>query len=364
MKHDNASLNTMQVRQSQNADFARRLLDWFDQHGRHDLPWQHPRTPYRVWLSEIMLQQTQVTTVINYFNRFISRFPEVCHLAAAPLDEVLKLWEGLGYYARARNLHRSAREIAALGGVFPDTQEALEALPGIGRSTAGAILAMGFGKRATILDGNVKRVLCRHEAVREPPLKAATLKALWASAEAYTPQQRVCDYTQAIMDLGATLCTRSRPRCAECPLQMSCQAFRLGMTEQLPARAPRKAKPTRHRIAWHLQRPDGKLFLERRPESGIWGGLWSLPEAPEELLLEEALDQARESGILPDGPPPTTGSLIRHTFTHYHLELQTVTMPVHEDFHPKSLSGDWFHHDEALPGLPAPISQWITQRTP
>ena len=226
--------------------FADRVLAWFDVHGRKDLPWQHPRTPYRVWISEVMLQQTQVATVIPYFERFIARFPNVDTLARAEIDDVLHLWTGLGYYARGRNLHAAARRIVdEHDSELPKTLDALIALPGIGRSTAGAILSAGHGIRASILDGNVKRVLARYFAVDGYPGERAVAETLWAHAEANTPDARVADYTQAIMDLGATLCTRSRPRCFDCPVSAECIALKNDSTDRYPAARPRKALPVR-----------------------------------------------------------------------------------------------------------------------
>ena len=223
--------------------FARRLLAWWDTHGRKNLPWQRERTPYRVWISEIMLQQTQVGTVVPYFERFMTRFPTVETLARADLDEVLHLWSGLGYYARARNLHRAAGLVVRNhGGVFPDTVEAIRTLPGIGRSTAAAIVAQSHGRRAAILDANVKRVLARRHRVAGAVSSSATLDELWRLAESQTPAERVADYTQAIMDLGATVCRRTRPRCPDCPVRADCQGHATGDPERYPEKAPRRKR--------------------------------------------------------------------------------------------------------------------------
>ena len=223
---------------------ADRVLGWFDRHGRHDLPWQRDKTHYRVWVSEVMLQQTQVASVIGYFERFMQRFPTLAALAEAPLDDVLAHWAGLGYYARARNLHKAARIVVdAHAGAFPRDFAAVHDLPGIGRSTAGAILALVDGARQPILDGNVKRVLARHDAIAGWPGRSATLKALWAAAERYTPTRRISDYTQAMMDLGATVCTRSSPACERCPLAATCSALRDDRIDELPGRKPKRAKP-------------------------------------------------------------------------------------------------------------------------
>ncbi len=226
--------------------FAERLLTWYEKHGRHDLPWQRDATPYHVWVSEIMLQQTQVATVIPYYERFVERFPDVRSLADAAIDEVLHHWSGLGYYARARNLHKAARTVCdEFGGQFPPVLEELESLPGVGRSTAGAILSSALGGRAPILDGNVKRVLARYHAIGGWPGRSAVMKTLWEHAEAHTPHERVAEYTQAIMDLGATLCTRSRPACDDCPQRSDCQARALGRQADFPGRKPTREKPTR-----------------------------------------------------------------------------------------------------------------------
>ncbi|NBB92056.1 MAG: A/G-specific adenine glycosylase, partial [Gammaproteobacteria bacterium] len=261
-------------------DFAQRLLAWWEQHGRHDLPWQQERSPYRVWVAEIMLQQTQVGTVIPYFERFMGRFPDLPSLAHAPIDDVLAHWSGLGYYARARNLHAAAvRCLEEHGGDLPPDAESLERLPGIGRSTANAIVAQAQDRRAPILDGNVKRVLARHAGVEGWPGRSAVLRSLWQEAEALTPQDRARDYTQAIMDLGATLCTPRRPACERCPVDEDCFARRADRVEELPAPKPKRSRPLRDATLVIIENDRGELLLQRRPPSGIWGGLWSLPES-------------------------------------------------------------------------------------
>ncbi len=303
--------------------FAGELLTWFDRHGRRDLPWQQQPTPYRVWISEIMLQQTQVATVIPYFERFMARFPDVAALARADLDEVLHLWTGLGYYARARNLHRSATIITAEhGGELPASSEQLIALPGIGRSTAGAILAIAHGQRTAILDGNVKRVLARFHAEPGRPGQSAWLHTLWQHAEHHTPPRRLADYTQAIMDLGATVCTRRRPNCIECPLTARCEAFRDGTTEQFPETKPRRRLAVKRVRMFLIEAPDGHILLERRPPTGLWGGLWGPPERahdqdPATLAAELGMGQAavRET---------RTEAGFRHTFTHFHMDIEPV----------------------------------------
>lgn len=295
--------------------FAPALLAWFDRAGRKHLPWQQDPTPYRVWVSEIMLQQTQVATVIGYYERFMLRFPDVRALAAAPADEVLHLWTGLGYYARARNLHRAAQLIVAEhGGEFPQTIEAAQALPGIGRSTAGAILALSRAQRHPILDGNVKRVLARYFGIEGFPGEHAVEKTLWALADECTPAGRVAHYTQAIMDLGATLCVRSRPLCAACPLAEHCVARIEGRQSALPAPRPKKIRPQRTAYVVLLVRDDGAVLLERRPPAGIWGGLWTLPQF-EEREAAQAWSGADRTTVLPP---------YSHSFTHFDLTLHPL----------------------------------------
>ncbi len=304
----------------QTESFAPRLLSWFARHGRGDLPWQRDRTPYRVWVSEIMLQQTQVATVIPFYARFVTRFPDVTALAAAPLDEVLHHWSGLGYYARARNLHRAAQLIRdTRGGAVPEDHAALVALPGIGRSTAGAILALANDQRHLILDGNVKRVLARWAGIGGFPGEARVAAQFWALSENVTPAARAADFTQAIMDLGATLCTQRRPRCGDCPLAKDCVALAADRIAELPARrAPRK-RP-RRRIVWLVYRRAGAVLLERRPTTGIWGGLWGFPEFATRAEAEAtAVKRAgRRSARL------TALGTVRHVFTHFELEIEPL----------------------------------------
>jgi A/G-specific adenine glycosylase len=295
---------------------AEPLLAWFDRAGRKHLPWQQDPTPYRVWVSEIMLQQTQVATVIGYYERFMQRFPDVGALAAAPADEVLHLWTGLGYYARARNLHRAAQLVVAEhGGEFPQTIEAAQALPGIGRSTAGAILALSRAQRQPILDGNVKRVLARYFGVEGFPGEREVEKTLWALAEECTPAERVAHYTQAIMDLGATLCMRSRPLCAACPLAAHCVARLEGRQSALPAPRPKKIRPQRTAYVVLMVRDDGAVLLERRPPAGIWGGLWTLPQFEQRQPAEAWAGQGAGIASLPP---------YFHSFTHFDLTLHPL----------------------------------------
>lgn len=302
--------------------FADRILSWFDQHGRHDLPWQREPSPYRVWISEIMLQQTQVKTVIPYYERFMAQFPDVHALASAPQDAVLHLWTGLGYYARARNLHKAAKVISEdLAGQFPEDQAGLEALPGIGRSTAGAILSLAYGRRASILDGNVKRVLARYRAVDGWPGKRTVHDALWHIADELTPEQRCADYTQAMMDLGATLCTRSAPRCNECPLTSDCAAHASGRQNDYPGKKPKKTLPVKQTRFLMIRSAGGELLLEKRPGTGIWGGLWCFPENSDALPADHCVDL---TGLAPQGHQDWP--VFRHTFSHYHLEIEPVLL--------------------------------------
>ena len=307
------------------ASFAARVLAWFESHGRHDLPWQHPRTPYRVWLSEVMLQQTQVATVIPYFERFVHELPDLRALAQADGDRVLALWAGLGYYSRARNLHRAAQLcVERHDGELPDGFEVLAALPGIGRSTAGAILAQAHGTRLPILDGNVRRVLARHAGIDGDVQAAGTQRALWALAESLLPHARLAEYTQAIMDLGATVCRRADPRCGACPVAADCVALREGRTAELPRRKVARALATRETTILVLRDGAGRQLLERRPPSGIWGGLWSLPECAPGIDLATHL--AREFGLR----ARTTRALppFVHAFTHFRLRATPVCIEI------------------------------------
>jgi A/G-specific adenine glycosylase len=296
--------------------FARRVLDWFDDHGRKHLPWQQAPTPYRVWVSEIMLQQTQVQTVIPYYQRFMQRFPDVVSLADAPLDEVLHHWSGLGYYARARNLYSAAQQVRdVFAGKFPEDFEAVADLPGIGRSTAGAILSLACGQRHPILDGNVKRVLARYHAVEGWPGKSAVLKALWELSEAVTPVGRVAHFNQAMMDLGATVCTRGAPDCARCPLQAGCRACAEGDPTRYPTPRPRRQLPVRQ-VHMLLLVCGTEAYLEQRPAQGVWGGLWSFPEFEDADSVRawcdaRGLGRADAEALAP----------VRHTFSHFHLDI-------------------------------------------
>jgi A/G-specific adenine glycosylase len=338
--------------------FAQRLLEWFSAHGRHTLPWQVNPTPYRVWVSEVMLQQTQVATVIPYYARFMARFPDIGALAAAPLDEVLHLWTGLGYYARARNLLACAKLLAAEhGGDFPSHLEEVASLPGIGRSTAGAILALSRGQRHPILDGNAKRVLARVFGIAGDPSSKTVLTALWQQADACTPRQEVAQYTQGIMDLGATLCTRAKPACTLCPMNTSCVAALEGRQGDLPGRKLQRQRPSREAtllIAQTGSAGSTAVLLERRPISGLWGGLWSPPQFANE---SDALAWcAREFG---EASESEALSPIDHAFTHFDLRLKPLLVRGRQK--PEVLEGDdrlWYQLDApSRVGLPQPIVQ-------
>ncbi|KLJ01119.1 A/G-specific adenine glycosylase [Luteimonas sp. FCS-9] len=341
-------------------DYAARLLAWFDVHGRHDLPWQHPRTPYRVWLSEIMLQQTQVRVVIPYFERFVAALPDVRALAAAPRDDVLALWSGLGYYARARNLQAAAQAcVERHDGALPRDFDALLALPGIGRSTAAAILSQAWGDRFAILDGNVKRVLARHHGVAGWPGLPKVEKALWAIADTLLPDARMADYTQAQMDFGATLCTRHAPACLLCPVNADCVAFAQGRVEELPTPKPTKALPEREATVLLLEDRAGRVLLQRRPATGVWAALWSLPQGEDADAALAWLD-AHAPGLVAadDRDAPRRLPTVHHGFTHYRLQLHPLHWP---GLAPRRGVRDnddlrWVARDElAALGIPAPI---------
>lgn len=337
--------------------FSSAVLEWYDQHGRHDLPWQQGINPYRVWVSEIMLQQTQVSTVLNYFDRFMQALPTVQALAEAPEDEVLHLWTGLGYYTRARNLQKAAQIVVNQhGGEFPRSVEQLTALPGIGRSTAGAIASISMGLRAPILDGNVKRVLARYSAQGGYPGEPKVANALWATAERYTPHERANHYTQAMMDLGATLCTRSKPSCLICPLQPGCQAHLLGQETHYPEPKPRKSLPQRRTLMPILANQEGAILLYRRPSSGLWGGLWSLPELDS---LEQLDDLAYQHGLRLTGSQALDG--LTHTFSHFQLAIEPWLVRV-DPLGAHVAEPDWLWYNLATPprlGLAAPVKKLL-----
>ncbi len=335
--------------------FATRLLDWFDRHGRRNLPWQHPRTPYRVWLSEVMLQQTQVRTVIPYFERFVAALPSLEALAEAPLDQVLALWSGLGYYRRARHLHECAKRcLAEHDGELPRDIDALAALPGIGRSTAAAILAQAHGEPHAILDGNVRRVLARHRAVYGWTGLPAVQRELWRIAEAYTPSVRAADYTQAIMDLGALVCARRKPLCPACPVNADCIAHLDALTHVLPEAKPTRAAPTRATHMLVVRDGDGRVLLERRPPTGVWARLWSLPEA--DGVVEGTSGLARRHGVTAASPRVLADFM--HVFSHYKLRVTPVLYAATHVDDTIADDGDtmWVRRDDlGNIGLPAPV---------
>lgn len=331
--------------------FAGRLIAWQKTAGRHDLPWQKTRDPYLIWLSEIMLQQTQVATVIPYFERFLARFPTLRDLAEAPLDAVIEHWAGLGYYARARNLHRCAQQLVAVdGGKWPISTMQLSALPGIGRSTAAAIAAFAFGQRAAILDGNVKRVLCRHFGIEGFPGQAAVERDLWALAERLLPDDDIEAYTQGLMDLGATVCTRSRPRCGDCPLATGCVARLTDRQGDLPATRPRPKLPER-RAGFVLISDGRRLLLERRPPRGLWGGLLVPPEGEAAAVLARfGLDAEEQRELVP----------LKHAFTHFRLTLEPVLCVIKPTAMVNEPGLQWVTiNTAATAGVPTPIRKLI-----
>jgi A/G-specific adenine glycosylase len=339
-------------------DFAQQLLSWFDDHGRHNLPWQDNRNAYRVWVSEIMLQQTQVATVIPYFERFMARFPQLSDLAAAPVDDVLALWTGLGYYSRARNLHKCAQVVTEqYQGDFPTDTQTLAQLPGIGPSTAAAIVSQAYNKPAAILDGNVKRVLTRIYAIEGWPGKKVIEKQLWELAKQLTPQQRNADYTQAIMDLGATICRRNKPLCVACPMQNNCQALAQDKVSALPTRKPKKDLPEKQ--VWTLLLTDHQqnVQLYQRPHKGIWGGLWSLPEF---ASLEDLENHLALLGTTNFQPLPE----VKHAFSHYKLTLHPyrVSLPANHGYIQETTRLKWYASQQIdTIGLPSPIKQILQQ---
>ncbi|UGQ46783.1 A/G-specific adenine glycosylase [Massilia endophytica] len=358
----------MQYEDFADPSFSADLIGWQKQHGRHALPWQNTRDAYRIWLSEIMLQQTQVSAVLGYYGRFLERFPTLHDLAAAPVEDVMAQWSGLGYYTRARNLHKCAqRVVAEYGGVFPSDPALLAELPGIGRSTAAAIAAFSAGARAAIMDGNVKRVFARVFGIDSYPGERKTEEAMWRRAEALLPQEGIESYTQGLMDMGATLCTRSSPDCTRCPMQPRCVAFATNRVKDLPVRKPKKATPEKHALLLLMVHRD-QVLLEQRPASGIWGGLLSLPElyghaaaegdtAPEidQLAAAQAVQQfgtvESQEQLLP----------VTHVFTHYKLHMTPLLI---------TLAGraplaaneryQWLSVDRiAAAALPAPIKKLL-----
>ena len=346
MNTDNANLQFHPSEQISSA-----ILSWFDQHGRKNLPWQFERSAYRVWLSEVMLQQTQVATVIPYFERFTERFPKVEDLAAADIDEVLHLWTGLGYYARARNLHKCAQTVCEQHqGEFPTEVDALADLPGIGRSTAGAILSISQNRYAPILDGNVKRFLARLHCLPGWPGTTRVQKQLWQLAEHYTPHTRSADYTQAVMDLGAIVCTRRNPLCDQCPLEPFCAAKRTASQHDFPAPKPKKERPVRSVKLYILQNEQGEIFLEQRPATGIWGGLWSLPE------------KERVKQLFPNEQPEDylLHGKLTHQFSHFTLQAEIYQNTLTDINLLQDGQSCWYNPSQPDEiGLPGPIHKLL-----
>ena len=335
--------------------FARKIIAWQKREGRHDLPWQKSRDPYRIWLSEVMLQQTQVSTVVAYYERFIQRFPDIATLARAPLDDVMPFWAGLGYYARARNLHRGAQQIVALhGGIFPKEFDAIHALSGIGRSTAAAISVFAFGEKCAILDGNVKRVIARHYCVEGDVKIKAVEDQLWQLAETLLPRTSIEAYTQGLMDLGATVCRRRQPACALCPVRKSCIAREQGRVDELPGKGKRREIPHRQ-TRMLVVISSGEVLLEKRPPTGIWGGLWSLPELAVEADIRKTL-QLR-FGIIDH----TSREMNRvdHGFTHFSLTIFPVEItPVKMPLCAMQSGQIWATLDDAMDAaIPAPVKR-------
>ncbi len=346
------------VSASTRKSFVPRVLTWFDEYGRKHLPWQQQVTPYRVWISEIMLQQTQVATVIPYFERFMQHYPTVKALAAASQDDVLHLWTGLGYYARARNLHKCAQTVVSEHkGEFPASVEALTELSGIGRSTAGAIASLSMGQSAAILDGNVKRVLARHFAVEGWPGKTSVLNQLWSVAELLTPQKRSGHYTQAMMDLGAMVCTRSKPDCGQCPVSDSCAAYHQGNPQDYPGKKPKKDKPVKSVQLMMLRNRSGQWLLEQRPATGIWGGLWSFPEIDSEQNVEEYWRETYAQTVVIN----ERWDSFRHTFSHYHLDITPVMADLTSETNQVGERANYWYDVEqpGAIGLAAPVKQLL-----
>jgi len=348
---------------------SKKILKWYRQHGRKDLPWQENRNAYRVWVSEIMLQQTQVKTVIPYYEKFMQSFPDVTALANAPEDAVLHHWSGLGYYARARNLHKAAQLVRdEHAGDFPLVFDDVLALPGVGRSTAGAILAQAEGQRHAILDGNVKRVLARYHAVHGWTGQAKVQDQLWHFAEQHTPNKQLADYTQAIMDLGATLCKRGKPDCLECPLIKGCEAYATDQVSLLPTPKPKKTLPVKTVRMLLLRNSEQQILLEKRPPTGIWGGLWSLPEMP---LEEEVMSWCEHNYQLKVGTK-SEQPVVRHTFSHFHLDITPCVVEVNnpEQSVMEAQSRVWYKasqndrkqvSSEQSLGLAAPVSNLLNR---
>ena len=337
--------------------FSQRLLAWFDQHGRKDLPWQHPRSAYRVWVSEIMLQQTQVKTVIPYFLRFIERFPDIETLALASEDHVLSHWSGLGYYSRARHLHLAAQRIRnEYQGEFPNDLKTLLTLPGVGPSTAAAIASLAFNQQTAILDGNVRRVLSRYFRVEGTIQQASVKQQFWDLAQACMPSKRCADYTQAIMDLGATCCTPKKPHCVACPMQANCLSFQHQVVDDYPQKALKKTLPIQQQQFLLLHTADDLIYLEKRPPNGLWGGLWCLPS----IDMETHPSTYLHSGSNVQTMAPQALMTIKHSFSHYHLHI--VAWSLQCDSTTTECLGKWFHANEIQNiGVSTPVSKIINR---
>lgn len=343
--------------------FSTAVLAWFDLHGRSHLPWQQTVSLYRVWVSEIMLQQTQVATVIPYFERFMERFPNLEGLARAEVAEVLKYWSGLGYYARARNLHKTATIILDRhNGCFPQTYSEVSALPGIGRSTAGAILSLALGQHHAILDGNVKRVLARYFAVPGWPGKTDVQNQLWAHAQHLTPKKRVANFNQAMMDLGAGICTRSKPHCPVCPLAQHCAAKHSGAQTAYPGKKPANVVPVKSCAMLLVFCPDGSILLERRPPSGIWGGLLALPELPA-LAKRPQINQWLRQTLQTTATHCQTHAILRHSFSHFHLDITPISVWLQQQPSTVTEPGRWVWYQETHTDaeFPSPVRELLTR---
>jgi A/G-specific adenine glycosylase len=332
--------------------FANAIIVWQRQYGRHDLPWQNTTDPYAIWVSEIMLQQTQVSAVIGYYARFMARFPTITALANATQENVLQSWSGLGYYSRARNLHNAAQKILDdFGGNFPEAFEDILCLPGIGRSTAAAISTFALGKPQPILDGNVKRVFARHFLIEGWTANLAIQKKMWAIAERENPTENAIAYTQGLMDLGATICTRSKPKCVQCPLNENCKAFTENKTHLLPTPKPKKSLPEKE-TTMLIIRMGKEILLEKRPQKGIWAGLWSLPEISMCAIATEVAKQ--QFGL--ETEPEETLPIVNHVFTHYKLAITPQPLTVISANKQTALGAVWMLIEDAIGGaIPTPV---------
>ncbi len=338
--------------------FAGLVLQWYDHYGRKNLPWQQNTNPYRVWVSEIMLQQTQVSTVIPYYERFIKRFPDVGILAEAGEDELMSYWSGLGYYARARNLHKAAKKIVEnYHGQLPQTSDELQSLPGIGRSTAGAILSLALDQHQAILDGNVKRVLARCFAVEGWPGKSDVLAQLWTLTEKLTPKKRTANFNQAMMDIGATVCKRTNPGCSLCPLKKHCLANQHGRADHYPGKKPRKQLPLKHATMLLLTNPQNEILVYKRPPRGIWGSLWSLPEIAH---AETPATWCRKAGLKLLSEPYVYAEF-RHTFSHFHLQIKALHGDTEIAQHTLMEAEErvWYKCGSDIGGMAAPVAKLL-----